>query len=86
MYLPDYKNCQILIMGMGYVGLPLAVEFAKQKICVRNNLTVNRNIVGFDISKSRIKELEKGFDKTNEYASECDWEGDIHKYYNYLDK
>ena len=27
--LPDYKKCKISIIGLGYVGLPLAIEFAK---------------------------------------------------------
>ena len=48
------KN-KISIIGLGYVGLPLATEFAKQY-----------KVVGFDIDKSRIKELEHGEDKTRE--------------------
>lgn len=46
---------QIAIIGLGYVGLPLAVEFAKK-----------RQVIGFDISKSRIKELKEGHDPTLE--------------------
>lgn len=49
------KSFTIAIIGLGYVGLPLAVEFAKQY-----------NVVGFDINKRRIDELKKGNDNTNE--------------------
>ena len=48
------KN-KIAVIGLGYVGLPLATEFAKQY-----------KVVGFDIDKSRIKELKEGKDKTGE--------------------
>jgi len=44
---------------MGYVGLPLAAEFSKQ-----------RPVVGFDIDQKRIKDLKSGFDSTNELNSE----------------
>ena len=46
---------KIGIIGLGYVGLPLAVEMAKKY-----------GVVGFDIDNSRISELNKGVDKTNE--------------------
>ncbi len=46
---------KIAIIGLGYVGLPLAVEFAKR-----------RPVVGFDISEKRIKELNEGHDPTLE--------------------
>jgi len=46
---------KIAIIGLGYVGLPLAVEFAK-----------HRKVLGFEISKSRIKELNEGHDPTLE--------------------
>ena len=48
------KN-KISVFGLGYVGLPLATEFAKQY-----------KVVGFDIDKLRIRELEHGEDKTRE--------------------
>ena len=47
------------ILGLGYVGLPLAVEMAK-KIPV----------IGFDINKKRITELNSGLDSTNELSNE----------------
>jgi UDP-N-acetyl-D-galactosamine dehydrogenase len=49
----------IVVIGLGYVGLPLAVEFAKKY-----------HTVGFDIKKSRIEELRSGFDHTLEIEDE----------------
>jgi len=49
------KKHQLAIIGLGYVGLPLALEFAKKKY-----------IIGFDIDKKRIKELKSGIDKNLE--------------------
>ena len=53
------KNKKIAIIGLGYVGLPLAVEFGKQI-----------NTIGYDINFSRVDELNKGFDKTLEIDNE----------------
>ena len=52
------KKHKICIMGLGYVGLPLAVEFAK----------IYR-VIGFDINLNRISELQSGFDTTLEVKS-----------------
>ena len=52
-------NNRIAIIGLGYVGLPLAVEFGKKF-----------NVLGFDINQNRIKELLSGFDKTLESNKE----------------
>lgn len=49
------ENIKIAVIGLGYVGLPLAVEFA-QKFPT----------LGFDISQTRVDELNKGFDCTLE--------------------
>jgi UDP-N-acetyl-D-galactosamine dehydrogenase len=49
----------ISIIGLGYVGLPLAVEFGKKY-----------NTIGFDINQGRIDELKSGFDRTLEVESE----------------
>ena len=46
---------KITILGLGYVGLPLAIEFSKKF-----------NVVGFDISKKRIADLNSNIDKTDE--------------------
>ena len=50
------KDLKIVIIGLGYVGLPLALEFAKK-----------RKVIGFDINKKRIKELNSGIDKNLEF-------------------
>lgn len=50
---------RIGIIGMGYVGLPLAVEFGK-----------TMDVVGFDINADRINELKKGFDRTREVETD----------------
>jgi UDP-N-acetyl-D-glucosamine/UDP-N-acetyl-D-galactosamine dehydrogenase len=50
---------KIGIIGLGYVGLPLAVEFGKVL-----------NVVGFDINQERINELKEGFDRTREVEAE----------------
>lgn len=49
----------IAVVGLGYVGLPLAVSFGKK-----------RDIIGFDINEQRIEELKEGFDKTNEVETD----------------
>ena len=54
---PDIK---IAIIGLGYVGLPLAVEFAKKY-----------KVIGFDIDQNRIEELEKNNDSTLEIKDEA---------------
>jgi UDP-N-acetyl-D-glucosamine/UDP-N-acetyl-D-galactosamine dehydrogenase len=55
----NLRNAKIGIIGLGYVGLPLAVEFGK-KYCT----------FGYDISESRISELKRGNDTTLEVASD----------------
>ena len=50
--MPEYK---IAVIGLGYVGLPLAVEFAQK-----------HPTIGFDISQPRIEELNTGYDRTLE--------------------
>ncbi len=49
------QNKKIAIIGLGYVGLPLAIEFGKK-----------RKVIGFDIDKERIIQLEKKNDLTLE--------------------
>lgn len=48
-------NRKISVVGLGYVGLPVAVSFGKQ-----------HKVIGFDINEDRIKELKEGYDRTNE--------------------
>ena len=51
----NLQDKKIAIIGLGYVGLPLAIEFGKKF-----------PTVGFDINEKRIEELKKGFDRTKE--------------------
>ena len=67
---PDLYKCTVAIIGLGYVGLPLAVEFAKRKECILSGELLERKIIGFDINKKRLEELEKGIDKTKEIDSD----------------
>ena len=70
MTLPDLFKCKIGVIGLGYVGLPLATEFAKKKKCNLTNIFLDRQVVGFDIKKSRIEELQIGFDRTKEISKD----------------
>ena len=53
------KDIKLAIVGLGYVGLPLALEFSK-----------NRKVIGFDLKKKRIEELNSGIDKNSEFSKE----------------
>ena len=50
-------NSNIAVIGLGYVGLPLALEFSKLK-----------KVIAYDHDKSRISELKKGNDRTKEVS------------------
>lgn len=54
-YFQKPEQVKIAIIGLGYVGLPLAIEFAKKY-----------TVLGFDINETRISELSEGIDKTKE--------------------
>lgn len=54
----NIDNKKIAIIGLGYVGLPLAVEFGKV-----------RPVLGFDINEARVAELRSGKDRTLEVTS-----------------
>ena len=47
------NDIKLAVVGLGYIGLPLVVEFVKK-----------RDVLGFDISLERIEELKNGQDKT----------------------
>lgn len=55
----DLKDVKLAIVGLGYVGLPLAVEFGRKM-----------HTTGFDINAARVAELEGGIDSTLEVESE----------------
>lgn len=52
------KDLKLAIVGLGYVGLPLALEFGKK-----------RSVIGYDLDKQRILELKKKYDRTGEITS-----------------
>jgi len=54
-----FLNGTVAIIGLGYVGLPVAVAFGK-----------TRKVIGFDISSNRIQELQRGIDLTGEVTQE----------------
>lgn len=56
---PELPTVRLAIIGLGYVGLPLAVEFGKR-----------RAVVGFDVNARRIEELRSGLDRTLETERE----------------
>ena len=53
------RELKLAIIGLGYVGLPLAVEFGTKQ-----------RLIGFDLKKSRVEELRNGFDRTQEISAE----------------
>lgn len=55
----NFSDSTIAIIGLGYVGLPLAVEFGK-----------HRPVLGFDINQARVEELQAGRDHTLECSAE----------------
>ncbi len=57
--MPVIKEKKIAVLGLGYVGLPLAV-----------GLSSSYRIIGFDISLNRISQLIKGIDETLEIEKE----------------
>ena len=49
------KEKKLAVIGLGYVGLPIALEFAR-----------HINVIGFDINAERIEKMKKGVDPSNE--------------------
>ena len=56
--IPSHDKVVIGVIGLGYVGLPLAVEFGR-----------HRKVIGFDVNLNRVQELRRGTDSTREVAS-----------------
>lgn len=56
--LPLPSSAKIVVMGLGYVGLPLAMAFSKKF-----------KVLGFDISTQRVDDLKQGIDVTNEFSA-----------------
>ncbi len=54
------KNVKICVVGMGYVGLPLAIAFAEKDF----------DVIGFDLNQEKIDKYLQGIDPTNEVGNE----------------
>ena len=54
------KKEKLAVIGLGYVGLPIALEFAKKL-----------SVIGFDISAKRIEMMKQGIDPSNELKTEA---------------
>lgn len=54
------KKAKVAVIGLGYVGLPIALEFAKRV-----------SVIGFDINEKRIEMMQNGIDPSNELESEA---------------
>ena len=54
------ENVKICIVGLGYVGLPLAIAFAEKGF----------NVIGFDLNQEKISKYLQGIDPTNEVGNE----------------
>ena len=54
-----FEGQKVCVLGLGYVGLPLAVEFAKR-----------HRVIGLDIDQSKIEELRKNYDRMREVTTE----------------
>lgn len=50
---------KLALVGLGYVGMPIAVEFAK-----------HIQVIGFDINEKRVNEYKNGIDATNEVGEQ----------------
>src|SRR5688572_13483267 len=53
------KNRQIAVVGLGYVGMPIAVFFGR-----------NQKVIAFDVNAQRIEELKRNLDRNHDVASE----------------
>lgn len=66
-----HKTSKLALVGLGYVGMPIAVEFSK-----------HIDVIGFDINKAKIEAYKRGEDPTQEVgdeeikASKVDWTSD----------
>jgi len=67
------KKIKVIIVGMGYVGLPLAIKFAE-----------HFNVIGFDINNKRITDLKKKYDSNSEVSKESF--GKVQKNIKFTDK
>lgn len=67
---PSLDSCTVAVIGLGYVGLPLAACFASTKRCFRSQVDLNRRIIGYDLNICRVNELRDCYDRTRELSAE----------------
>ena len=68
--LPNLNTCNVAILGIGYVGLPLAIQISKIKKNIKTGSDIKRLVIAYDVNKIRIKELIDNYDRTNEFSSD----------------
>ena len=61
--LPNINSCSIAVIGLGYVGFPLAYAIASRKISLMDKKLLTRKVFGYDLDKQRISELKNGLDR-----------------------
>ncbi len=66
----EIKERKIAVVGLGYVGLPIAVAFGKRQ-----------RVIGFDINPGKIAELQNGLDRTGEVSPAELKSSDVHYTY-----
>ena len=68
--LPNLEDCSVAIIGLGYVGLSLAMRISQQNICLLTKNKIIRKVIAYDINSLRINELKRGFDRNKLFSKE----------------
>ena len=68
--LPNLNNCSVAVIGLGYVGLPLALKISENNNCLLTNSQIRRKVIGYDFDLNRIRQLEKGIDRNKVFKKE----------------
>lgn len=67
--LPDLDSCTVALIGLGYVGLPLAVCISQKHLLNKEELQHKHKVIGFDIDHSRVLQLSANYDRTLEISN-----------------
>ena len=68
MIYPNLNKATIAIIGLGYVGLPLAIEIYRKNGTHFKKQPLKRKVIGFDINQERLNQLCDGYDSTGEFS------------------
>ena len=68
--LPPLPPCTVGVIGLGYLGLPLAACFASTTSSQRNGEPLQRRVIGYDVNAARVEQLRQGHDRTRELSAE----------------